>query len=126
MYWKRLKAAVRGRDLPCHKCNDQPVRDAQCEEIMELLPAIPPAIPGSTNKTSAENLSWMLRRLLHESDTFPVDKTGRWIGFVHGVLAMAGFLDVDEVRARSRARFHRAYLATGQIIPETLEHTPGE
>ena len=90
---------------------------------MELLPAIPQVIPGGTDKTSAENLSWMLRRLLRESDTFPVDKTGRWIGFVHGVLALARLLDVDAVRERSRPRFQRAYRLTGQVVPKTLEHT---
>ena len=126
MYWTRLKAAVLGRDILCCKCNDQPVRDAQYAEAMDLLPMIPMEIPGSGRFTGPENLAWLLLRCMRERDTFPVDKTGRWIGFVHGVLAMADFLDVNEVRERTRDRFHAAYLATGQIIPETLERPSGE
>jgi hypothetical protein len=88
---------------------------------MDLMLDIPTEIPGSTDKTSPEHLSWMLRTCMHEADNFPVDKTGRWIGYVHGVLAMARLLDPDVVRNRTREQFHAAYVATGQRIPATQE-----
>lgn len=116
MYFKRLLLAVLGKSLPV---NDWPVREAHMDEIHDLARMIPPHIENSTDRTSSENLFWMISRLVREIQTFPVDKQGRWIGFIHGVLALSGHLDVDEVRNRSRGRYHKAYIATGQVIPET-------
>lgn len=62
-----------------------------------------------TGKTGSEHLRWMCKHLLKNIETFPVDKTGRWIGFIQGVLACRGLLDVDEERARTRPLFKRAY-----------------
>ena len=100
--------------------DDTPIREAHVDTIHELIPLIPETIPGSTLRTSPENLRWMLDRCLDEILTLPIDKIGRWVGFVQGVLALSGNLDVDEERNRSRERFHKAYTATGQEIPETI------
>lgn len=116
MYFKRLFLALVGKSLPV---NDGPIREAHSQEIQDLYFSIPKHIEGSTERTSPANLEWMLWRLADEIDTFPVDKQGRWIGFVQGVLALSGHIDVDEVRNRSRSRYHTAYLATGQVIPKT-------
>ena len=101
--------------------DDLPVRMAHKDTILELIPLIPNVIPGSGLRTSPTNLRWMLQRCLDEILTFPVDKLGRWVGFVQGVLALSGFMDVDEERNRTRDRFHNAYLSTGQVIPETMQ-----
>lgn len=111
-YWKRLLYALLGKD-------DTPIRDAQLYEAIDLLAQIPSHIEGSTERTSADNLRWLLQRTLVERSSFPVDKTGRWIGFVHGVLALSGHLDVDFTRNRSRERYHQAYRKTWQAIPKT-------
>lgn len=100
---------------------DLPVRLAHRDTILDLFALIPETIPGSNERTSPENLRWMLHRCLEELDTFPVDKMGRWVGFVQGVLALSGHLDVDEERNRTRGRFHAAYEATGQVIPPTMQ-----
>ena len=101
--------------------SDTPVRIAHRDTIMDLFALIPEEIPGSNERTSPENLRWMLHRCLDELTTFPVDKLGRWVGFVQGVLALSGNLDVDQERDRTRGRFHAAYEATGQVIPATMQ-----
>lgn len=99
---------------------DIPVRDAHRDTILILREMIPDTIPGSTNRTSPTNLHWMLDKCLEELYFFPVDKLGRWVGFVQGVLALSGFLDVDAERDRTRGIFHAAYTETGQVIPATM------
>jgi hypothetical protein len=86
-----------------------------------LLTRIPAVITGSNARTCPENLRWLLNRVIEKIDTYPLDKIGRWIGFVQGVLAMSDNLDVDAERDRTRARMQAAYLATGQEVPETAE-----
>lgn len=66
---------------------------------------------------SAPHLLWMLDELDRKLDRFPVDKTGRWIGYVQGVLACNGFLDVNEERDRTRPLFQKAYSTAEAIAP---------
>lgn len=67
-----------------------------------------------------ENLVWMLKTGLDRNNQVPVDKTGRWIGFIQCALIVRGVLDTKAERDNTRALFHAAYAATGQDIPETL------
>lgn len=120
MYFKRLFLALIGMPL----IDDRPIRYAHGLEVADLYSSIPYKIEGQTNETSSENLVWMLDRIAQDrAHELPIDKQGRWIGFVHGVLAATGHLDVNEVRNRSRSRFHEAYRATGQKIPKTQNRT---
>jgi hypothetical protein len=100
---------------------DKPVRESNKTTALDLIPLIPEHIEGSTERTCPTNLHWMMERVIREIDTFPLDKMGRWIGFVQGVLALSGNLDVDAERERTRARFHAAYKATGQEVPPTMQ-----
>ncbi len=101
---------------------DRPeVREANLTTALELLPLVPDRIEGSNERTCPENLRWMLHRVMDEINVFPLDKIGRWIGFVQGVLALSGNLDVDEERNRTRGRYQQAYHETGQVIPQTLQ-----
>jgi hypothetical protein len=97
------------------------VRESNRVTAIELLPLIPDHIPGSTKRTSPENLRWLLNRVIEQIDVFPLDKIGRWVGFVQGVLALSGNMDVDAERERTRDRMQDAYKATGQIVPITME-----
>jgi hypothetical protein len=101
--------------------NDDAIRSAQLDDIMQLIPQIPDVIEGSNERTCPAHLRWLLDRCLDEALTFPVDKMGRTIGYVYGVLAMSGHLDVDTSRNQTRKTYHDAYRATGQAIPETVE-----
>lgn len=61
------------------------------------------------DKTSDTHLKWMLGECLLNIRTMPIDKMGRWVGFVQGVLVCEGILDVDDERDRTRPIFKKAY-----------------
>ena len=56
------------------------------------------------------------------TNSMPLDKASRWLGFVQGCLAMRGLIDVDTERDFSRPLFHAAYENEGLIVPGTLEN----
>lgn len=62
-----------------------------------------------TGEQSSEHLVSMCRILLVELDIFPVDKIGRWVGYIQGVMACHGQLNVGEERDRTRPFFEHAY-----------------
>lgn len=66
------------------------------------------------------NLLWMLDQIVINETTWPLDKTGRWLGFTQGVMAAQGLIDVDAERDYSRPLFHAYYKSQGKEIPETL------
>lgn len=57
--------------------------------------------------------------------TWPADKTGRWLGYVQGCLAVRGLLDVDAERDLTRGDFRTAYALLGLEAPETIELAEG-
>lgn len=62
--------------------------------------------PG-TGRTSTANLLWMCDTALTRD--MPLGKMSRWLGFVQGVMATKGLIDVDEERDFSRPLFHAVY-----------------
>ena len=105
--------------------NDQPVRDAQAKVMADLRALIlnsREAIEANPLVESAnyDNILWMMETGLHRNNSVPVDKTGRWIGFVQCALIVRHILDTKTERDQTRALFHAAYEATGQDIPPTL------
>lgn len=97
--------------------DDTPIREALMDTILGLIPKIPKSITESKSKTSPEHLRWMLDKCADEITDLPIDKISRWVGFVQGVLALSGNLDVDEEQDRTRPLFHKAYIETDQDIP---------
>lgn len=71
-------------------------------------------------KTGFDNLEFLLTRIL-EDEALPEDKINRWIGFVQGVMAARGVLDVDFERTRTRSIFHDYYRSIGREPPATIE-----
>jgi hypothetical protein len=67
----------------------------------------------------------MMNRCLEHLFVWPIDKISRWIGCVQGVMRCRGVLDFSAERDRTRPIFHKAYAATGQVIPETAERQVG-
>lgn len=98
-----------------------PIQRAQAEVLEGLVEPMGNPLGRPDPKTDPENLRWMIEHALANIETFPDDKTGRWIGFIQGVLSAQGKLDVNEERDRTRPIFHKAYEATGIAIPATAE-----
>ena len=104
---------------------DQPVRDAQAKvmgDLRALILANEALIRDMSlvEEANYDNILWMMDTGLDRNNAVPVDKTGRWIGFVQCALIVRGVLDTKTERDQTRALFHAAYKATGQDIPETL------
>lgn len=70
--------------------------------------------------TGLDNLEFLLTRIL-EDESLPEDKIHRWIGFVQGVLAARGIIDVNFERDRTRPIFHDYYRSIGREPPATVE-----
>lgn len=88
-----------------------PLRRAYVDVIAPLYTELQHREFGS-DKTSARHLDWMCQELLRDIQTMPLDKIGRWVGFIQGVMATRGALDVDKERNRTRPIFERAAQAT--------------
>lgn len=113
--------------------SDQPVRDAQAKVMADLRALIvsnEQVIRDTplVDEANYDNILWLIETGLNRNNLVPVDKTGRWIGFVQCALIVRRVLDTKTERDQTRALFHAAYLATGQVIPETLNrpNTPEE
>ncbi|AMO44266.1 hypothetical protein vBRpoSV10_213 [Ruegeria phage vB_RpoS-V10] len=66
------------------------------------------------------HLTWMCEVIMNHHDLWPADKVGRWIGFVQGVLAAQGLIDINVERDFSRPLFHREYARMGIDAPDTI------
>ncbi len=84
--------------------------------------AFPPAV-AEEGDASLANLIWMCRTALERLESFPPDKTSRWLGFVQGVLAVHGLVRVSEERDFSRPLFHAAYRAGGVTPPSSMHRS---
>lgn len=103
----------------------QPVRDAQAKVMGDLRALILDNREKIHNmplveEANYDNILWMMETALERNDVNPVDKTGRWIGFVQCALIVRRILDTKTERDQTRALFHAAYAATDQDIPPTL------
>lgn len=106
--------------------SDLPVREAQHKVMTDLLTLITlheetiRSVPFAVDSVNYDNLHFLMVNGLARNLRVPVDKTGRWIGFVQCALIIRGLLDTKTEREQTRALFHAAYKATGQDIPETI------
>lgn len=102
--------------------NDAPLRKALLETIIGLEHILHEIndlseIESISDSTNENHLRWMCSELREKIDIFPTDKISRWVGFIQGVLAAAGELDVMEERDRTRPLFHQAYYEMNIDIP---------
>lgn len=74
------------------------------------------------NETTSLHLTWMCCRALENLNAWPEDKLSRWLGYIQGVLAVRGLIDVQEERELSRPLFHAAYGNASLPIPPTLNN----
>jgi len=67
-----------------------------------------------------DHLIWMCEKIIENSWDWPYDKTGRWIGFIQGILAAQGLLNIQAERDFTRPMFHEEYERRGVRPPQTL------
>lgn len=71
---------------------------------------------------SAERVIGMMDKVVENHDTWPADKTGRWVGYVQCILIeVEKVTTINEERNYTRPFFHEIYRLAGYDIPETVE-----
>ena len=66
------------------------------------------------NKTEPEHLLKLCQEVIENGQKYPFDKMNRWLGFVQGVLAVYGVIDVRREQNYTRPLFHKLY---GKVAP---------
>ncbi|NTF17924.1 hypothetical protein G6L37_05875 [Agrobacterium rubi] len=98
---------------------DDPMIEATHEALALTAPKIEQQLefealygrdPSEQKEISAENLAWMSQHIMSHRE-LSAYKINRWLGFIHGVLAVRGRLSVIDEREATRSIFHRAYRA---------------
>lgn len=57
-------------------------------------------------RCSYESLTNLLNEAINNTESYPLDKMHRWLGFTQGVLSVIGLIDVDEERDFTRPYLH--------------------
>lgn len=60
-------------------------------------------------KNTLQYVAWFASYAIARSREIPIDKLGRWVGFVQGAMVFSGLIDVDEERDCTRPLFLEAY-----------------
>ena len=107
---------VNPRGSPC------PPQSVMAHRYLDLIDPTQPDPFRHDPTMSHEHLRWMCWKIVvHDGEDWPKDKVGRWLGFVQGILAAQGLIDVGVERDYSRPLFHAEYVQQGLVIPKTLE-----
>jgi len=78
---------------------------------------------GMVKGTDSETrINEMMQKVVDNHDTWPKDKTGRWVGYVQCILIeVLGVTTVNVERDFTRPLFHALYKAQGYAIPKSVE-----
>jgi hypothetical protein len=74
----------------------------------------------ASQSSQPQTINKMIDKLCESVDSWPTDKTNRWIGFVQGVLYVDGLIDIDTERDFTRPLFHQYYADNGINIPPSV------
>lgn len=65
-------------------------------------------------KCSVHSLMTLCNEVINNGQKYPFDKLNRWLGFLQGVLASRGIIEVDIEREITRPLFHSLHT---EVIP---------
>jgi len=88
-----------------------PLREANIkvlEELYDTLYEIKDLEPKIDHYTSARHLCTMIEEARGNIE-MPDDKLSRWVGYIQGVMAARGYLNVNAERDRTRPIYNEAY-----------------
>jgi len=82
------------------------------ERYLELVKGLP----------SEDKVTKMMDKVVNNCETWPEDKTGRWVGYVQCLLIeVEEATTVDAERDFTRPLFHKMYAQSGINIPESVQ-----
>ena len=67
----------------------------------------------------------LINEAIKNSQTLPIDKLSRWLGYIQGVLIERKLTTIQEERDFSRPLFHKAYENEGIEIPKSINVNKG-
>ena len=76
---------------------------------------------GENKLHSSIRYRLMLMAVHAISNVMPIDKVGRWLGFIQGNLYACELINLEEEREFSRKIFHKAYEEMGMKVPESID-----
>ncbi len=76
---------------------------------------------GEKKLHSSINYRLTLMAIHAISNVMPIDKVGRWMGFIQGNLYACELINLKEEREISRKIFHKAYEEMGIEVPESID-----
>lgn len=79
------------------------------ERYLPLLDSDPVALHSFAPSCQGPHMARLCREAIANGSAYPFDKMNRWLGFVQGVLAAAGLVDVDIERDATRPLLHSLY-----------------
>ena len=91
------------------------------QRYMGMIAGAGPDPHEDNDRLAHHNLMWMCDQIEQNACQWPDDKTGRWLGFIQGILASQGIIDVDVERDVSRPLFHQFYESNDVAVPESTE-----
>ncbi|MDT8925306.1 hypothetical protein RBE51_21155 [Pseudomonas taiwanensis] len=90
------------------------IAEAQAVEVLfgryqKLIASHMAELQDLPEKCRGEHLVRLCGEAMQNAHHYPFDKLSRWMGFVQGVLAVKGLVDVDEEREFSRPYLHAVH-----------------
>lgn len=82
------------------------------ERYRRLIEANAERLAALPARCQAPGLGALCEQAIAHHERYPFDKLNRWLGFVQGVLAVTGLIDVDEEREFSRPLLHAFHSQT--------------
>lgn len=76
------------------------------ERYRDLAEKHSPALANLAPRCQGPALTALCTEAIDKGPTYPFDKMNRWLGFVQGVLAAKGIIDVDTERSFTRPVLH--------------------
>ncbi len=77
---------------------------------LPLVDSAPVELQAFPEKCQGPHLARLCREAIANGSLYPFDKLNRWLGFVQGVLAAGGLIDVDVEREATRPLLHSLHL----------------
>lgn len=68
-----------------------------------------------------KHVNLMLTAIIVNGDSWPMDKSSRWLGFIQAKLIQHNIITLDGERNDTRDIFHQIYQDNGVNVPESID-----
>lgn len=91
------------------------------KDILRILGGYGVSAPApDPNGIELTHVAWMCDQIIKNADSWPIDKTSRWLGYAQAILVIRNILPLKVQRDTTRPMFHLAYQEDGINVPPTV------